>query len=132
GADFYKDLFCENPTIKSEQTNMIQFLDRENETIGRISLDKTNGKYLISDISFRFYPTQEKIEKCKLAGEKNCRKVSNTSEIKKNETSEIQNNTNEIKEENNNQPKEHSNSKALNKIKEAKKGIKTPKIKLNF
>lgn len=77
-ASNYSTLYCEFPTIKHEQENMMQFYDRENQSHARIALDVENGKFKISDIDCYFEPPADKISNCKAAGETNCGKPINT------------------------------------------------------
>jgi len=71
-ADHYQFLYCEFPTLKQEQENMIQFYDREMESHARIALNVENGQFKIDDIDCYYTPSTEKIERCKAIGDINC------------------------------------------------------------
>jgi hypothetical protein len=77
-AKNYNLLYCENPTIKHEQENMMQFYDRENESHARIALSYENKKYKIQDLDFYFDASSSKVNACKAAGDSNCGKAIDT------------------------------------------------------
>lgn len=71
-APDYMYLYCEFPEIKHQQTNMLQFYDREQESFGRIAVTPSGDSYLINALDCLFEPGSDKIERCKTAGITGC------------------------------------------------------------
>lgn len=78
-ANHYSFLYCQHPTLKHEQENMIQFYDRELESHARIALTLENGLFKIDDIDCYFTPSADKVARSKAAGDANCGEPIDTS-----------------------------------------------------
>lgn len=78
GMPSYSKIYCEYPSIKHQQSGMIQFYDRENYSYARISVQQENGQYKIADLDFAFAPNANQLASCQAAGDANCSKPVNT------------------------------------------------------
>jgi hypothetical protein len=56
-VDAYRACFCEYPLVKHEQSNMIQFMDKANNRMLRISGNQEEGTWKI--LSIEFYPASK-------------------------------------------------------------------------
>ncbi|MGV7107240.1 hypothetical protein [Flavobacterium sp. U410] len=78
GVKTYATIYCEHPSIKHQQSGMLQFYDRDNYSFGRIAVQKEGDVYKISDLEFAYAPNSSQINACKQAADKNCAEGINT------------------------------------------------------
>lgn len=89
GVKTYSVIYCEHPSVKHQQTGMLQFYDRENYSFARIAVQKEGETYKIADLEFAYAPNSSQITSCKNAGDSNCGEPIKTETAKAPEKFEI-------------------------------------------